>query len=268
MPRKNAGAQPPAAQIVTPRYSAPALEKGLDILELLVAKRQPLTTSMISQSLGRSTSELFRMIQVLEYRGFITQTENGEGFVPTDRLFSLGMEQAPVKNLLELSLPVMRELSATIGQSSHLAVRSGGDIVVVARMESEEQIGFAVRVGYRKSFVLTGSGAVLFAFQPEKERERWLLQTDPTIDAAQIEKFRAHADRIHTRGYERAKSSFIVGVTDVSAPILRSAAAVAALAVPFVHSTSLVMPIEEAIKHVRAAAARISASLILSEHHV
>lgn len=147
------------------RYRAPALEKGLDILELLASERDPLTVSAISQRLGRSMSELFRMVQVLEFRGFIQQAPSGDGFVATDRLFSLGMQQAPVKTLLELALPRMKILSAAVGQSCHLAVRSRGDIVVVARMESAERIGFSVRIGHRRPLALTRSGAILFTFQ-------------------------------------------------------------------------------------------------------
>lgn len=250
------------------RYRAPALDKGLDILELLAKERHPLTISMISQRLGRSMSELFRMVQVLEYRGFIRQSETGEGFVPTDKLFALGMEQAPVKNMLEIALPIMRELSATIGQSCHLAVRSGSDTVVVARMESAEQIGFTVRIGYRKCFVLTGSGAAIYAFQEEADRRRWLAEAPAEITPAQVEAFQSRAETVRERGYGRTKSEFVVGVTDLSAPILRGSAAAAALSVPFVNSTPLVMPIDAAIKCLQASAARISSSLLVADHRI
>ena len=250
------------------RYRAPALEKGLDILELLARERDPLTVSAISQKLGRSMSELFRMVQVLEYRGFIEQSPTGDGFVPTDRLFSLGMQQAPVKTLLELALPQMKHLSTMVGQSCHLAVRSRGDIVVVARMESAEQIGFSVRIGYRRSLALTRSGAVLFAFQEEAAREAWLADLSPDITAEQIAEFRARAAKVREQGFDRAKSDFVVGITDLSAPVLRGHTAAAALTVPFVHSTQPAMPIDQVIRHLRAAAAEISASLLVSDHRV
>lgn len=250
------------------RYRAPALEKGLDILELLASERNPLTVSAISQRLGRSMSELFRMIQVLEFRGFIQQAPSGDGFIPTDRLFSLGMEQAPVKSLLEIALPQMKQLSTTVGQSCHLTVRSRGDIVVVARMESAEQIGFSVRIGYRKSLALTRSGAVLFAFQEEAVRERWIADLSPDITAEQIAAFRKHADEVREQGFDRAKSDFVVGITDISAPILRGHTAAAALTVPFVHSTLPAMPIDQVIRHLRAAAAEISGSLLVSDHRI
>ena len=250
------------------RYSAPALEKGLDVLELLAKEREPMTRAMICERLKRSHSELFRMIQVLEYRGFIHQSPDGSGFVPTDKLFALGMEQAPIKSMLEVALPIMRELTHTVGQSCHLSVRSGSEIVVVARMESSEQIGFTVRVGYRIAFTEAASGMVLFAFLGENDRRRWLETLRSDFSARQRNEFIERADRVRDRGYEKSKSEFTVGVTDISAPILRGFAAAAALAIPFVHSTRLAVPIETAIKNLRAAAGQISASLLVSDHRI
>lgn len=249
------------------RYRAPALEKGLDILELLAFENAPLTVSAISQKLGRSMSELFRMVQVLEFRGFIEQSGN-DGYVPTDRLFALGMSQPPRKTLLETALPLMRQLTSITGQSCHLAMQTRGDIVVVARIESSEKIGFSVRVGYRESIALTRSGAVLFAFQDDDVRASWLADLSPDINEEQIARLRNNSDKIRKMGYDKAKSDFTVGVTDISAPILRGHVAAAALTVPFMHTIRLKMPIELVIKHLRATAAEISASLHISDHRV
>ena len=88
-----------AAKSASPRssrYRAPALEKGLDVIELLAAEKAPLNLSAISQRLGRSAGELFRMLQVLEFKGFITSSDDDTGYVLTNKLFALAMAQAPV----------------------------------------------------------------------------------------------------------------------------------------------------------------------------
>lgn len=250
------------------RYRAPALEKGLDIVELLANEPRPLSASIISQRLGRSTSELFRMIQVLEKRGYIEQSENGDGYKASDRLFILGMDRAPLKTMLEIALPRMRGLSTVIGQSCHLAVRSGGQMVVVARIESPGQIGFSVRIGYRQSLAVTASGTVLFAFQDDADRARWLETLGPEITDEQADALCTRAEQVRARGYERVKSSFSAGVTDISAPVLRGLSAAAALTVPFLHSTPLMMPIDETVKHLRATTAQVSAALLVEDHRV
>jgi DNA-binding IclR family transcriptional regulator len=149
------------------KYRAPALEKGLDVLELLAARGEPMGMVQIAAALNRSVSELFRMVQVLEHRGYVANTPTGDGLVLTNKLFSLGMTRAPAKSVLEAALPVMRRLSETIGQSCHLAVASAAEMVVVARIEAPGNQGFSVRVGYHRAIVEATSGLVLYAFQPE-----------------------------------------------------------------------------------------------------
>src|SRR5256714_3067109 len=163
------------------RYRAPALEKGLDVLELLAAQTESMTLTAIVKQLGRSHGELFRMVQVLEHRGYIEQESGGEGYRLTDRLFSLGMQQPRTRSLLEIALPVMRQLTQADGQSCHLAMHSLGDIVVVARIESAELLGFSVRVGYRRPLAKSASGSVLYAFQPEDVRRRWEKMFNPPL---------------------------------------------------------------------------------------
>ena len=42
-------------------YAAPALEKGLDILELLASSGRPMGTRQLAEELGRSKNEIFRI---------------------------------------------------------------------------------------------------------------------------------------------------------------------------------------------------------------
>jgi DNA-binding IclR family transcriptional regulator len=249
------------------RYRAPALEKGLKILELLAGEAQPMLLSAICQRLGRSANELFRMVQVLQYQGYIDQAAGG-GYRLTDKLFSLGMEQPRTRNLLETALPVMRQLAVTIGQSCHLAVHSKGQIVVIARMESDEQIGFTVRVGYRQLLLKTASGAVLYAHQNADTRKRWAAMWEPQPGSQELAAFQKRCDSIRGRGHEIAVSNFVAGVTDISAPVMRGEQPAAALTVPFVHSNPLRLAMEETVGHIEAAAREISEQLLHGDSRV
>ena len=244
------------------RYRAPALEKGLDILELLATEAKPMSASAVVQRLGRSTGELFRMIQVLEYRGFIEQGLDNDGYHLTGKLFALGLERPQVKTLIEIALPVMRQLSRNIGQSCHLALPFYGQIIVVARIESSEQIGFSVRVGYAKALHLTVSGVILYAFQSDTVRGQWERLFQPSMKKNEITDFRQRAQEVRLRGFERAPSEFVAGIVDISAPIMRGELAVAALTVPFVHSTPQVMSEDDAATCIKASAKEISGELL------
>eukprot|EP01042_Synura_sphagnicola_P021767 gene21767-27705_t len=106
----------------TLKYRAPALEKGLDVLELLATCKQPMTLSQISSRLERSVSELFRMVQVLEIRGYVAPSVRGDGFELTNKLFSLVISRGPSQNLLASAMPLMQNLREQTRQACHLAI--------------------------------------------------------------------------------------------------------------------------------------------------
>lgn len=250
------------------RYRAPALEKGIDVLELLAAQTEPMTLTAIVKQLGRSHGELFRMVQVLEHRGYIEQEPGAEGYRLTDRLFSLGMQQPRTKLLLEIALPAMRLLTESVAQSCHLAVHSLGDIVVVARIESAELQGFSVRIGYRRPLPKTASGAVLYAFQPDDVRRRWEALFSPPLSASELESFRAQAESIRKRKVVLTPSKFVVGVTDISAPVMRGGLAAAALTVPYLKKLQPSLSPNETAEVVRLTAERLSAQLVESDSRI
>ena len=74
-----------AAEVEGRAYSAPALEKGLDILEMLCQAEAPLSMKDIAQQLGRSVGELYRMLAVLIDRKYVTQI--GDSYYITTKLF-------------------------------------------------------------------------------------------------------------------------------------------------------------------------------------
>jgi len=250
------------------RYKAPALEKGLDILELLATTSSPMTLTQIVNQLGRSHGELFRMIQVLEFRGYIEQDSSADGYLLSDRLFSLGMQRPKTHSLVEVALPVMRQLAKDLDQSCHLVLHTLGDMVVVARMESSEQLGFSVRVGYRRPLVKSASGAVLYAFQPDDIRRRWEEMFNPQLDEKALAAWRARADEIRQREIELTPSHFVAGVTDISAPVMRGGVAAAALTVPFLEKLGPQVSKEEAGRRVREATLSIADQLIESDSRI
>jgi DNA-binding IclR family transcriptional regulator len=250
------------------KYRAPALEKGLDILQLLSSEREPMTLSAICERLDRSQGEIFRMVQVLQNRGFVAQDPESGGCYLTDLLFSMAMRRPVTQGLIEVAIPVMRSLATDIGQSCHLALHVHGDIVVIARVESMEQIGFTVRVGYRRPITQAVSGVTLFAFQPEDVRARWLDMVEPKLGSAEIKKFINTANTARDRGYERAASSFVAGVTDISAPIIRGDRAAAALTVPYIKTTQSRGSVGQVIEKLKAAATAIAAQLTEGDSRV
>jgi DNA-binding IclR family transcriptional regulator len=242
------------------KYRAPALDKGLDILELLARAQAPLTMTGVATAIGYSKGEIFRMLQVLEERGYIAR-ENESGYALTNRLFLLGMERPPVKTLVEAALPVMHRLAREVLQPCHLAVASGDQMVVIARIDPPDDLGFVVRVGHRLPLSRSTSGAVLFAFQGAEVREHWLALMEAAGTLSKRKRFIAQADDIRAQGYAMLPSGDVDAVTDLSAPILRHGFAAGALTIPYVERRPVKVPIKAVLERLRAAVEAISKDL-------
>jgi DNA-binding IclR family transcriptional regulator len=218
----------------SPKYRAPALDKGLDILELLARAVSPLTIAEISEGVGRSRGEIFRMLQVLEERDYISRPDGEGRYSLTPRLFRLGMEQPPVKNLVETALPIMHRLSDNIDQSCHLVVPSQEQIVVIARVDPPGEIGLVVRVGHRRPISHSASGYVLLAWQDEETRERWfgmMIAHEPQLRRLPVD---TAISNIRAAGVATIPSEVVDGVTDISAPVMQHGRAICAITIPFI----------------------------------
>lgn len=243
------------------RYEAPALEKGLDILELLAGTSTAMNLSRISEAVGRSRSEMYRVLQVLERRHYLERQSDDDRYTLTNRLFLLGMERPAVKGLLEIALPLMHRLSEEIQQSCHLVVPSDQYMVVIARVESPYELGLVVRIGHRRPLLEATSGIVIVAFQPDTIRGHWLQKYASPARRSDRAGLLETLNTIRQQGYAAIPSTVVPGVTDISAPVLVDSAAVAALAVPYMNLAGVRMSQNDVVKTLHATVEEISSKL-------
>lgn len=246
-----------------PAYTAPALEKGLDILELLAAEGEGLTQGEIAQRLGRSAPELFRMLSVLQRRGYLDRHSDG-GYRLSLRMFELAHQYPPLNRLLAVALPEMQDLAETTRQSCHLVVHFDQRILVVAQVDSPEPMGFRVRMGAHFPMLMDrASPRVLAAFQSADMQERLIaeMQTNSKqrIAAGSI---RTELAQLAQQGFHSAPSATAAGVTDLCAPVFdHSEVAVAALTVPYLPQKYVTVTVKKACEALVDTTGRISMQL-------
>lgn len=216
------------------RYAAPALEKGLDILELLASVSEALTHSEIASRLGRTVNEVFRMLVCLEERGYISRAGPDERYQLTLKLFEIVHHHHPWQRLIARARPLVQRVASDTGQSCHLAMLNHAEVVVVAQVDAPGNMGFAVRLGANVDLLNTASGHVILAFQNDEVRARalgaWRLRSGKTIPAG----LHRHLNQIRRRGYEELASYQVHGVMNISYPVLsQHGEAIAAMTVPF-----------------------------------
>lgn len=218
----------------SPRYTAPALEKGLDILELLASSEGGLTQTEIAKELDRSVSEIFRMLVVLQARGYIAQDGASDRNVLTTKLFELAHKTSIIRRLSTAAGPAMRKLAIAINQSVHLAVLSEDAVLIAAQVDPPARHVLSVRLGTRVDLWRASSGRVMMAFQPE---ETLAAMFDRVALPENVSEARLRKDlmEVRKRGYEVVDSFVIRGVVNISAPVIDyTGEAIAALTVPYI----------------------------------
>lgn len=217
------------------RYAVPALDKGLDIVELLVRETAGLTLNEIARTLDRTSSELFRIVTTLCRRGY-TQLEGGR-YTLTLQMFEMAHQHKPIRSLTAAALPLMRELVSRALQSCHITVFHAGRAMVIAQVDSPERWAFGLKVGALVGLTDTASGYVLLGCQDDAERKRMLAShraVEGELDVSR-NKLLETVMEVARRGYAQSPSRQIRGVTNIAFPILgASSNAVAALCIPYI----------------------------------
>jgi DNA-binding IclR family transcriptional regulator len=218
------------------RYAAPALEKGLDILEVLADSVTGYTLNELAQKVGRKVSEIFRMAVTLQRRGFVQVDEN-DRYTLTLRMFELAHRQQPLKSLVGAALPLLRELANRARQSCHLTMYQGGRVVVIAQVESPERWSFGLKVGVVMGLTDTSSGHVLLAFRDEIDRARMLrahIGVEGELDMDPGELF-SILQEVRERGYSAMPSKQTRGITNIAFPVMGAADhVIASINVPYI----------------------------------
>jgi DNA-binding IclR family transcriptional regulator len=245
------------------RYSAPALEKGLDVLEALAAEPHRLTLQEIANRLKRSPNELFRMLDVLVRRGYLTR-DTDSAYVLTLRLFELGQRHPLVDRLLDVAMPYMQELARQTGQSNHLCVHHDARLVVLARAEPPEPMSCLVRQGAHFAFHDDRASArVITAFQTGTRRDLYVgeLAGGGKVSPARRGALVKRLEAIRTQGYETGPSDTLSGVLDICFPIFDQFGVVAALNVVYLKQRDARVTVPQARKVLEHTSAAISRAI-------
>jgi DNA-binding IclR family transcriptional regulator len=233
-PRKRTARPPARPARAEARYAVPALDKGLDALELLAREAAGLSLNEIARALGRTSSELFRMVLALTRRG-----------------------------LTAAAAPLMLELVHRTLQSCHLTVFYAGRVMVVGEVDSPDRYAFGMKVGALVGLTDTASGFVLLAFQNDSTRRAMLAshqEVEGELDVNAVQLARIVRD-VASKGYAEVQSRQIRGVTNIAFPIKGPTGhAVAVLNVPYIEriDKKITPSIPDVKEMLREYAARLS----------
>jgi DNA-binding IclR family transcriptional regulator len=195
--------------------SAPALSRGLQLLEILDSNPQGLNLTQLSNAIQSPKNSTSRLVQTLIDHEYVVRDDNTMIIRLTGKLLRMGQPRLREVSLVECSLDSMRGLRDAVGETVQIGIPSGDEGIVMEQVMSTRAVRIGVDLGLRFGLHNNAPGKVLLAFRSAKERERTIARiklercTDRTITDKQ--KLREECDRVVEQADE--------GIHCVAAPV-------------------------------------------------
>ena len=176
----------------------------------------------LSRRLGVAKSTVYRLASTLVSEGLLEQNPETEKYRLGMSLFGLGALVRQRMNVATDARPFLFHLREATGETVHLAILEGPDIVFVLNLESNHAIRMRADLGARKPAFCTAEGRAMLAYQSQDIvndvlGRRLVPRTPKTvIDAKQI---KAALEDVRMRGYATEDEQSELGMRSVAAPI-------------------------------------------------
>jgi DNA-binding IclR family transcriptional regulator len=235
--------------------------RALAVLAAFDADHPALPLSALARRAGLPLTTTHRLVGELAAWGALDRREDGT-YVVGRRLWDIGLLAPVSRELRDVALPFLQDLSAATGENAHLAVRDGMSALSVERISGRSAVAIVSRTGSRLPLHATGVGKVLLAHASSEvvtevlRRPRRMTSytvVDPRVLRRQL------AD-VRRRGYATTGEEMSLGAASVAVPVLGSdGGVVAALGIVAASSrrdlTRLVPALQVAAEGVARAAA-------------
>lgn len=235
----------------------PAVEKALDVVELLADAPDGLTMNELVDQLNRTMGEIYRIVIYLTDRGYLKQNHDTSRYTLTLRLFELSHRHDPTERLIRAGLPILERIAARTNQSSHLGVLNRSNILVLTSVQSPLPAGYSVRTGALFPVSQTSSGHVILAFSSKAEQKQYIS----SLEGAARDDLQKRLAQIRTDGYEDTPSTMIHGVRNLCVPVFDARGITAAITSGFIGQTENSTSAEETLSTIRLAALDLSNTL-------
>lgn len=228
-------AQMPAAQV--PTAQVPAAENTLRILSYLAGRPAPVAASAIARELELPRSTVYHLLTTLAAHGFVLHLREERRWGLGTSAFELAGGYTRQQPLARRGRPLVAALSDRLGESAHLAVMSGGDVLYIVEERAPRRPALVTDVGVRLPAHLTASGRAMLAALPREQVRALYPDVSAFPDRTGLgprtpRELRELLRDVRTRGYATENSEIADGLRSVGAAVLDAAGwPVAAVAV-------------------------------------
>ncbi len=250
----------------TNNYTVPALNRAIDVLEILATSDGEVSLHELSSKTGIPKSTLFRILFTLEKRKFIEQDYERKKFGLGMKLWELGNIKIEKSELSATAVKYMKRLSDKVNENVFLGVLDQSEVIYLQKVESTARVKTVTKLGRRAPAYCTATGQAIIAFLPKDEIDRLFPHQDlPRYSKNTIttkEKLLKKLDTIKADGYAIADGEFNPELLCISVPVRDfSKEVVAALTIDMLTSRGNIQKLKDIITPLRETASVISMEL-------
>ena len=201
-----------------------SIDRVMDIIEILPENPNGLTLTDLSEKSGLHTSTTHRLLSSLSSRGYAVKNPDTGRYKLTLRIFEIASRVANSSNLLTVSRPILERLQHTTGETVHLVVPDGTDVVYLYKeSDGNLDVRMGSTIGLRSPMYCTGVGkSILSSLHNERFKEIWksfnLIRHTPQTIIDETQMIRECA-KIRALGYATDKEEHEPGVSCVAAVV-------------------------------------------------
>jgi DNA-binding IclR family transcriptional regulator len=242
-------------------------ERLLDVLELLARRTRPVPTMTIARECGIPKSSAHHLLNVMRARNFVIYYENERAWGLGLAAFEIGSAYLRSEPLQRLGRPMLVELTQMTGDTAHLAVLHGTDVLYI---DKEIPPGPAPKlvseVGVRLPAHLTAVGRAILAELPEQQI-RALYAQHPLVlrtglGPATLNALLRELVSVRLAGFAHEDEMTTPGIGCLAAPVFsHEGLPVAALGVTFLAAQRGPVEIQQLAPTICELSARLSANL-------
>lgn len=156
----------------------PAATRALRVLRFLASQPDPVPLGRIAEACGLPRSSAYHLLRAMADEGFVTHLVEERRFGLGLAAFEVGSGYARQAPLQRIARRAVAALADRTGESAHLAVLHGRDVLYVVEERAPGRPPLVTDVGVRLPAHLTASGRAVLALLPAAQVRA--LYPDPT----------------------------------------------------------------------------------------
>src|SRR5450830_766172 len=151
-----------------------SIERAFAIAEEVARNREGIGLAELSKRVGLHNSTTVHLVKTMVQLGYVSQLADSRKYRIGRRMFTLAAGALDEIELVNVATPVLEKLTRETGEYSHFAIRSGDQIVVVAKTAGTGIFQMVDRTGAVRPAHATALGKVLLAALSLSQLERYL----------------------------------------------------------------------------------------------